>query len=48
MGIVVQAVLMAIFTIPATMSLGISDFFTNFTNYGGGSKSFFDMVSDVF
>lgn len=47
-AILVQAALMAIFTIPATMSLGISDFFTNFTSYGGVSKSFFDLVSDVF
>ncbi len=47
-AILVQAVLMAVFTIPATMSLGISEFFTNFTSYGGGSKSFFDLVSDVF
>ena len=36
------------FVIPATMSLGMSDFFTNFTSYGGISKSFFDVVSDVF
>ena len=39
---------MAVFTIPATMSLGISEFFTNFTSYGGVSKSFIDLVSDVF
>lgn len=43
-----QAALLALFAIPATMSLGISDFFTNFTSYGGVSKSFFDLVSDVF
>ncbi|GIT23306.1 MAG: hypothetical protein CM1200mP40_29880 [Gammaproteobacteria bacterium] len=30
------------------MSLGISEFFTNFTSYGGVTKSFFDLVSDVF
>ena len=47
-AILVQAALMAVFTIPATMSLGISEFFTNFTSYGGVSKSFFDLVSDVF
>ncbi len=47
-AILAQAVLMAVFTIPATMSLGISEFFTNFTSYGGVSKSFFDLVSDVF
>jgi len=33
---------------PATMSLGLSDFFTNFASYGGQTKSFFDLVSDVF
>ncbi len=44
----VQAVLLTLFAIPAVMSLGISDFFTNFTSYGGVSKSYFDLVSDVF
>jgi len=43
-----QALLLTFFAIPATMSLGISDFFTNFTSYGGLPKSFFDLVSDVF
>ena len=43
-----QAGLLAAFAIPATMSLGMSDFFTNFTSYGGVTKSFFDLVSDVF
>ncbi|PCI54500.1 MAG: sodium-dependent transporter [Alphaproteobacteria bacterium] len=47
-AVLFQAVLLAVFAIPATMSLGISDFFTNFTFYGGVSKSFFDLVSDVF
>ncbi len=47
-AVLLQAVLLIVFTIPATMSLGISDFFTNFTSYGGVSKSFFDLVSDVF
>ena len=43
-----QAGLLVAFAIPATMSLGMVDFFTNFTSYGGVSKSFFDLVSDVF
>ncbi|MFM1896748.1 MAG: hypothetical protein RLZZ385_1822 [Pseudomonadota bacterium] len=43
-----KAALLSLFVIPATMSLGLSDFFTNFTSYGGVSKSFFDLVSDVF
>lgn len=47
-AVAMQAVLLALFAVPAIMSLGISDFFTNFTGYGGVSKSFFDVVSDVF
>ena len=43
-----QAFLLTLFAVPAVMSLGISDFFTNFTSYGGATKSFFDLVSDVF
>jgi NSS family neurotransmitter:Na+ symporter len=47
-AVLLQAGLLAAFAIPATMSLGMSDFFTNFTSYGGVTKSFFDLVSDVF
>jgi len=47
-AVFLQAVLLSIFSIPAIMSLGISDFFTNFASYGGVTKSFFDLVSDVF
>jgi NSS family neurotransmitter:Na+ symporter len=47
-AVMFQAVLLTLFTIPAVVSLGISDFFTNFTSYGGLTKSFFDLVSDVF
>ena len=47
-AVLLQAGLLAAFAIPATMSLGMSDLFTNFTSYGGVSKSFFDLVSDVF
>ena len=43
-----QALLLTLFAVPASLSLGISDFFTNFTSYGGLPKSFFDLVSDVF
>ena len=43
-----QAGLLAIIAIPATMSLGMVDFLTNFTSYGGAVKSFFDVISDVF
>ena len=31
-----------------TVSFGISEYFTSFTEYGGASKSFFDIVIDVF
>ena len=47
-AVFLQAVLLSIFSIPAIMSLGISEYFTNFTSYGGVTKSFFDLVSDVF
>jgi NSS family neurotransmitter:Na+ symporter len=47
-AVLLQAVLLTLFAIPAIVSLGISDFFTNFTSYGGVTKSFFDLVSDVF
>tara|TARA_B100000427_G_scaffold120552_1_gene100444 strand:- start:196 stop:1602 length:1407 start_codon:yes stop_codon:yes gene_type:complete len=47
-AVLLQAVLLSIFSIPAIMSLGISEYFTNFTSYGGVTKSFFDLVSDVF
>lgn len=47
-AVLLQAGLLAAFAIPATMSLGMVDFFTNFTSYGGVTKSFFDLVSDVF
>ena len=47
-AVILQAGLLALFAVPATMSLGISEFFTNFTSYGGVTKSFFDLVSDVF
>ncbi|MDD9891493.1 MAG: sodium-dependent transporter [Gammaproteobacteria bacterium] len=47
-AVILQAILLTLFAVPATMSLGISEFFTNFTSYGGVTKSFFDLVSDVF
>lgn len=47
-AVLLQACLLLAFAIPAVMSLGMVDFFTNFTTYGGVSKSFFDLVSDVF
>ena len=47
-AVLLQAMLLTVFTIPATMSLGISDFFTDFIGYGGARKSLFELVSDVF
>jgi len=47
-AVFLQAGLLAVFAVPATLSFGISDFFTGFTSYGGLSKSFFDVVYDVF
>mgnify|MGYP001177605858 FL=1 len=37
-AVILQAGLLALFAVPATMSLGISEFFTNFTSYGGVNK----------
>ncbi|MEM6262626.1 MAG: sodium-dependent transporter [Bacteroidota bacterium] len=34
--------------IPSMLSLGASDFFTNFVYYEGTDKSFFDLIDDVF
>lgn len=47
-AIAIQATAMVVFTVPATMSLGMVDFFTNFMTYGGVTRSFFDVVSNVF
>ncbi len=47
-AVLLQASLLAVFAVPAVLSLGMSDFFSNFTSYGGETKSFFDLVSDVF
>ena len=40
--------LMMIFIVMATLSFGMSDFFTGFLHYGGLDKSFFDLLYDVF
>lgn len=47
-AIIFQATALTLFTIPATMASGMSEFFTSFTSYGGLSRSFFDVVSNVF
>ena len=35
-------------TVFATVSFGMITFFTEFTSYAGGTKSFFDVIYDVF
>ena len=37
-----------ILTVCATLSFGMVSFFTEFTSYAGGSRSFFDVIYDVF
>lgn len=47
-AVVVQAALVSFFAVLAAMSFGMSDFFTDFISYGGGTKSFFDLIADTF
>ena len=37
-----------VLTVFATLSFGMVSFFTEFTTYAGGSRSFFDVVYDIF
>ena len=37
-----------VLTVFATVSFGMVSFFTEFTSYAGGTKSFFDVVYDIF
>lgn len=47
-AVTIQAAALLLFVTPATMSLGMSESLTAFTNYAGVSKSVFDVISDVF
>jgi len=47
-AIVYIASAMTVFIFITMVSFGMSDFFTSFLNYGGISKSFFDLIYDVF
>lgn len=47
-AVYVKATFLTVFVIPATMSLGMSETFTQFIHYGGGVRSFFDLISDLF
>ena len=43
-----MGVLMSVFVVLATLSFGMADSLTSFVSYGGVSKSFFDVILDVF
>lgn len=47
-AVLTQAGLVSLFSIMAAMSFGMSSFFTEFISYGGGPKSFFDLLADTF
>jgi NSS family neurotransmitter:Na+ symporter len=47
-AVLLQAALVSFFAIFAAMSFGMSSFFTDFISYGGGSRSFFDLLADTF
>ena len=47
-AVALMTVLMSVCAIAAATSFGMSDFFTNFTSYGGGQRSFFDLLADTF
>lgn len=42
------AIFKGVFVVMATLSFGMSDFFTSFVHYAGVNKSFFDLILDVF
>lgn len=47
-AVFVQAGLVSTFAVLAALSFGMSGFLTDFIPYGGGSKSFFDLLADTF
>jgi len=47
-ALVILSLATGILTVLCTMSFGMVESLTSFTNYGGGSKSVFDIVYDVF
>ncbi|MEX2365137.1 MAG: sodium-dependent transporter, partial [Pseudohongiellaceae bacterium] len=48
MAIGIISILLSIFVVMATVSFGMVDWLTGFVSYGGISKSFFDVILDVF
>lgn len=47
-AVIIQAGLVSFFAIIAALSFGMSPFLTDFIPYGGGPKSFFDLIADTF
>lgn len=47
-AVLIQGCLVSFFAIFAAMSFGMSPFFTDFIPYGGGQRSFFDLIADTF
>ena len=47
-AVLIQAGLVSGFAVLAAMSFGMSGFLTEFISYGGGQKSFFDLLADTF
>ncbi len=47
-AVLTQAGLVSLFSVGAALSFGMSSFFTDFIPYGGGSRSFFDLIADTF
>jgi neurotransmitter:Na+ symporter, NSS family len=47
-AVLIQAGMVSAFAVLAAMSFGMSGFLTEFISYGGGPKSFFDLLADTF
>ncbi len=47
-SLVVLTMILSVFTVLCALSFGMVDSLTSFINYGGGSRSFFDLIYDVF
>ena len=47
-ALLILAVVGGAFTVMSALSFGMLDYFTQFINYAGQSKSFFDLIIDVF
>lgn len=47
-AVMVMGSAMTLCAVAAATSFGMSDFFTHFVSYGGGQRSFFDLLADTF